>query len=73
MIECSVKNCLKAVNGTLIRGTDGQEFNGVSIDSRTVDEGALFVCIHGERFDGHDFIHVAVGKGVAGSMLSYPE
>ena len=73
MIECSVKNCLKAVNGTLIRGTDGQEFNGVSIDSRTVNEGALFVCIHGERFDGHDFIPEAVEKGVAGIMLSNPE
>ena len=37
-----------------------KEIVSVSIDSRTVDEGALFVPIIGERFDGHDFIETAM-------------
>lgn len=36
---------------------------GVSIDSRQIEPGAVFVAIRGERFDGHDFIQDAVTAG----------
>lgn len=36
---------------------------GVSIDSRTVRPGDLFVAIRGDRFDGHKFIAEALSKG----------
>src|SRR4029077_6062958 len=40
---------------------------GVSIDSRTVRAGELFVAIHGPRHDGHDHVAGALGHGaVAG-------
>jgi len=32
-----------------------QDITGVSIDSRTINLGELFVAIKGENFDGHDF------------------
>ncbi len=35
----------------------------VSIDSRTIAPGNCFVAVSGARFDGHDFIDDAVGKG----------
>lgn len=38
-------------------------YTGVSIDSRTVKPGELFVAIPGERFDGHDFAHAASEAG----------
>ncbi|MBF0461331.1 MAG: UDP-N-acetylmuramoyl-tripeptide--D-alanyl-D-alanine ligase [Magnetococcales bacterium] len=38
---------------------------GVSIDSRTIQPGALFAAVRGERFDGHDFIDKAVAAGCA--------
>jgi len=38
---------------------------GVTIDSRIVKKGQLFVAIKGERFDGHEFISDAVKKGAA--------
>ncbi len=38
--------------------------NRVSIDSRDVDENTLFFAIHGERFDGHDFVKDVADKGV---------
>lgn len=42
---------------------------GVSIDSRTVREGELFVAIRGERFDGHDFVPEAFGRGAVAAVV----
>lgn len=38
---------------------------GISTDSRTVEGGCIFVCIEGERFDGHRFAADALEKGTA--------
>ena len=38
-------------------------FEHVVIDSRIVKAGALFICIKGERVDGHDFALEVVAKG----------
>jgi UDP-N-acetylmuramoyl-tripeptide--D-alanyl-D-alanine ligase len=57
----------KAV-GTQPRGTVAPEadFSLVGTDSRTVKAGQLFVALHGERFDGNDFIDDVVARGAAG-------
>jgi UDP-N-acetylmuramoyl-L-alanyl-D-glutamate--2,6-diaminopimelate ligase len=39
------------------------EVNGLSLDSRTVEKGNLFVAIPGTNLDGHDYIHQAIIKG----------
>lgn len=38
-------------------------FNSVSTDSRSIPEGALFLALCGERFDGHKFIGKAIENG----------
>ena len=38
---------------------------GYSIDSRTIRPGELFFAVQGEKFDGHDFVAPALGKGLA--------
>jgi UDP-N-acetylmuramoyl-tripeptide--D-alanyl-D-alanine ligase len=45
------------------------EFSGVSIDTRTLAPGELFVAIRGSRFDGADFIDAAIGAGAAGVVI----
>ncbi len=45
------------------------EIKGVSIDSRTLREGELFVAIRGDRFDGHDFINGAFTRGACGALV----
>jgi len=45
------------------------EGSGVSIDSRTLERGQLFVAIRGKRFDGHDFSAEAVSKGCSGLVV----
>jgi UDP-N-acetylmuramoyl-tripeptide--D-alanyl-D-alanine ligase len=45
---------------------------GVSTDSRTLREGELFVAIRGERFDGHDFVRDAFGRGAVAALVDTP-
>ena len=56
----------EAVGGQLMAGHRNVEVRSVEIDSRRVGSGDLFVAIHGQRFDGHQFIREAVSKGAAG-------
>lgn len=51
-------------------GDGTAKITGVSIDSRSIAPGELFVALHGERFDGHDFIDAALARGAAALMVS---
>ena len=42
----------------------------VTIDSRNVPAGSLFVAIKGDKFDGHDFVIDAVNKGAAVVLIN---
>ena len=72
-MEGQAQDCLNAIGGQLLQGDPDCLFRGVSINSRTVSKGALFVCIKGERFDGHDFLADVIDKKVGGIILSNPE
>jgi len=43
---------------------------GVSIDSRTVGTGELFVAIHGPRHDGHAFVAAALAAGALAAVVA---
>ena len=43
---------------------------GVSIDSRTVGRGQLFVSIRGPRFDGHAFVAAALDAGALAGVVA---
>jgi UDP-N-acetylmuramoyl-tripeptide--D-alanyl-D-alanine ligase len=49
--------------------TEGTGFNSVSVDSRDVREGALFVALNGASCDGHSFVHAAFAQGARGAMV----
>ncbi|HIA02113.1 MAG TPA: UDP-N-acetylmuramoylalanyl-D-glutamyl-2, 6-diaminopimelate--D-alanyl-D-alanine ligase, partial [Myxococcales bacterium] len=56
-------------------GGHGENINAefissISIDSRTIKTGALYVAIKGDRFDGHGFVHKAVVNGAAVALVS---
>lgn len=44
-------------------------FNGVSIDSRAIQAGQLFVALTGPRFDGHDYLNEVAGKGAVAALV----
>jgi UDP-N-acetylmuramoyl-tripeptide--D-alanyl-D-alanine ligase len=43
---------------------------GVSIDSRTLEPGDLFISISGPNFDGHNFVESAFKRGAVASIVS---
>ncbi len=43
---------------------------GYSIDSRTLQAGELFFAIHGDRFDGHDFVRAALERGAVAAVVA---
>ncbi len=43
--------------------------NGVSIDSRTVEPGDLFIALEGPNHDGHDHVAAALANGAAAAMV----
>jgi UDP-N-acetylmuramoyl-tripeptide--D-alanyl-D-alanine ligase len=49
---------------------DDAVLRGVSIDTRTIRSGELFVAIAGERFDGHDYLAEAVSRGARALLVS---
>ena len=44
--------------------------NGVSIDTRTLQPGDLFVALTDQR-DGHDFVAAALAKGAAAALVTH--
>lgn len=63
---------LAGTGGILAPGharSQGQVLSGVSIDSRTIRPGELFVAIQGPRFDGHDFVAPAARRGAAAALV----
>jgi UDP-N-acetylmuramoyl-tripeptide--D-alanyl-D-alanine ligase len=53
-------------------GAAGWQATGVSIDSRTILPGELFVPLAGPNFNGHDFIADAFAKGAAAALSHCP-
>ncbi|WP_324728167.1 UDP-N-acetylmuramoyl-tripeptide--D-alanyl-D-alanine ligase [Pseudomonas chlororaphis] len=44
-------------------------FDGVSIDSRAIKPGQLFIALAGPRFDGHDYLNEVASKGAVGALV----
>jgi UDP-N-acetylmuramoyl-tripeptide--D-alanyl-D-alanine ligase len=56
----------EATGGTMSRAIDA---SGLSIDTRTLAAGDLFVALIGEGRDGHAFVADALAKGAAGAVV----
>jgi UDP-N-acetylmuramoyl-tripeptide--D-alanyl-D-alanine ligase len=59
---------LARCGGGRLAGAD-RVVDGISIDSRTLTSGALFVALKGESGDGHDFAAAAAGRGASGLLV----
>lgn len=57
----------KAVHGQLVG--DDCPVDGVSIDSRTLTPGELFVALKGNNFDGHRYLRMAVERGASALVV----
>jgi len=62
MKPTAIEKLIRAANGAALTGGSGT-VTDVTTDSRTVKPGSLFVCIAGERADGHDYLDQALASG----------
>ncbi|MEX2629640.1 MAG: UDP-N-acetylmuramoylalanyl-D-glutamyl-2,6-diaminopimelate--D-alanyl-D-alanine ligase [Tistlia sp.] len=62
----TAREALEATGG---RGPGDWQAHGVSIDSRSLLAGDLFVALEGPSFDGHDFVAAALAKGAAAALV----
>ncbi|WP_304985925.1 UDP-N-acetylmuramoyl-tripeptide--D-alanyl-D-alanine ligase [Coxiella-like endosymbiont] len=51
------------------KGKDG-DFESISIDTRTIQPGSLFIALQGPHFDAHNFIDAAAERGAIGAIVS---
>jgi UDP-N-acetylmuramoyl-tripeptide--D-alanyl-D-alanine ligase len=66
----SLDRVLEATAGRLASpAPGGLALASVSIDSRTLEPGALFVAIRGRHFDGHDFLAEAHARGAPAALV----
>ncbi len=63
----NTKYIIEATGGAVINDSF-ESFSGVSIDSRTIKDGELFIALKGDNHDGHDFVIEALKKG-SGAMI----
>ncbi|PPS45273.1 UDP-N-acetylmuramoyl-tripeptide--D-alanyl-D-alanine ligase [Chroococcidiopsis sp. TS-821] len=45
------------------------QFIGINTDTRTIKPGEIFVALRGEKFDGHNFVSVAIEKGAIAAIV----
>lgn len=51
------------------KATKSFEVQGVSIDSRTLKAGDLFIALKGDALDGHDYVEAAFKAGAAAALV----
>jgi alanine racemase len=64
-----LEHLLEATHGTLRYQGKQTHFDAFSHDSRQIVPGELFVAVHGERSDGHDYLTDAVHRGATGLLV----
>ena len=72
METITLAQLLTAVNGKLLGNDTDLEtpILRVDTDSRNIHEGALFIPLVGERFDGHAYINSALEGGAVGCLTA---
>ncbi|CCG03122.1 UDP-N-acetylmuramoyl-tripeptide--D-alanyl-D-alanine ligase [Blastococcus saxobsidens] len=73
MIPLTVAEVAELTGGRLHGAPSGAVTGTVTLDSRTVAAGDLFVAVAGERADGHDFLDAAAAAGAVAALASRPD
>lgn len=67
-----VEDIVKVISPIRVEGPQTAEICHITADSRTVQEGSLFICLVGATVDGHSFVEKAVQDGAVAVVVSKP-
>lgn len=65
----SLSKIAKELDIELVGGTGKEIFNGISIDSRTLEPNDIFIALKGPSNDGHDYLIEAKKKGATALVV----
>ncbi|MDB5085036.1 MAG: UDP-N-acetylmuramoylalanyl-D-glutamate--2,6-diaminopimelate ligase [Bacilli bacterium] len=54
-----------------LTGDKNTDITGIQMDSRKVQPGDLFICIQGQKFDGHDYAKQAIDHGASALVVEH--
>lgn len=60
---------LETATGGHFAGSEGNDVTGISIDTRTLQPGDLFIALKGDSSDGHAHVATALEKGAAAALV----
>jgi len=66
-VKMMLSDCAECVQGLLVG--DDVEVSSVSIDTRAIKPGELYVAIKGDNFDGNEFVGIAEQAGAAAAIV----
>ena len=70
MVRVTTHEIVEATGAVLVCGPEDRAICGVTIDSREVGEGGLFVAFAGERVDGNDYVAAAIEAGAGAVAMT---
>jgi len=62
----------ESLSPSQVVGDLGVEITDLAYDTRAVEPGALFFCVRGARFDGHELAGRAIESGAAALVVEHP-
>ena len=75
-VKITLKDLFDLPGSEIVNPDSYKAVSKVSIDSRQIEKGSLFIAIKGEKFDGHEFIRDVIKKGASAVVIErkkYPE
>ncbi|MCK5160672.1 MAG: UDP-N-acetylmuramoyl-tripeptide--D-alanyl-D-alanine ligase, partial [Candidatus Aureabacteria bacterium] len=65
MFNVDIKEIVEVLGKKRPKGIENIPASGISIDSRTISKGQIFIAVRGQNFNGADYAEQAVKKGAA--------
>ncbi len=70
MEPISIDEALAATAGELVAGDRRVAICSITTDTRNLNRGDFFIPLKGKKFDGHDYLGVALERGCSGAVYS---
>src|ERR1700691_1564069 len=74
LCKFTLAEVVEATGGSLLRApstvTTGDRIRGVSIDTRSIESGSIFVALRGEASDGHNYLPQAATRGATAAIVA---
>lgn len=69
MVKIQLNELLTKIDGAELSGNGLVQVSGISLDSRKIVPGDIYVCIPGFKHDGHDFASEAIKAGASALLV----